>query len=969
MQPSSSLKTAPPPCLRKKAIASQRRSPVTVTTHNLSHYIPIRTVAQKLFPCAFTSKLPTANPTGTPVDPAKGFELLRDVTMVAHPNELTAVIGPSGCGKTTLLNILGQRARGKSTGTVAYNNVIASHKALKGCVSMCYANERLLPYLTVEETLFFATILKMGQTTAAQRQMRVNEVIEELALDHIRHTRIGGVWGKGISTGEARRTAIGVELIGDPAVLLLDEPTSGLDAVLAFEIMFVLKALATRGRTVICSVHQPRAAIFELFDSLVLMSRGQVLYHGRSHLARAWLTTEAGVSVSGQVNTPDALIDVASTRPCKKARSKQEDMSAGEIAEAFKNSAEMQSIKRTIEAVHSQDASTIRLLERNPFAQWFVEVGAVCFRSFRNSMRNPLSFSLVLVIQALMGCFLGAIFYKLPDQYLPTEMPADIGSEQSSIMFMFNNTVTTFVKSGIDGQGYNPLLELVVSGVDGNKSEPLLTLNERGVLRSLYNSMDCVHEKLELEQCYASADLSGYNDLWGTSSEGDEEWAGGYDLSAPQLTSYLIKDMQVLDYALAKFDYTNAQNLFAYLTVNSGSYFNLGLPCYTDVREIAFAFSGCSGVPALPFPSPYGTGLTSLAGTCKFIRNGNVPAVKSAFRCEDRAATPQADRIQPPDLGANADRGGERRRLQPQRRRLQAAAMITGSADDLLAALPPVLVGILNRLPEYQAAFTECPHEFCRLLETQMQSTEGTSGEVREGLQALAEYGAVLGAVMNIVGALFFSIGNIGFASYDALVSFPQERAMTNREISNYAYKPSSYFIGKTIADMTFQLAPSMLLVIFFYFLVGVERGVHGILFWRYFGICALTIFAAYGFAYLASALSPSMEVAVVGAPLVLVIFLCCSGFFVRDAGVPDGLTWVKYLSFYRWGFFGLILNQFPPGESYGGVPNSFSLAVAGINEQRMSVCCGALVALGIGFRLLAYLALKFLHRKIGIEE
>eukprot|EP01055_Gregarina_sp_Pseudo9_P002150 Gregarina_sp_Pseudo_9__2149@NODE_24_length_5670_cov_13_762742_g22_i0_p2_GENE_NODE_24_length_5670_cov_13_762742_g22_i0NODE_24_length_5670_cov_13_762742_g22_i0_p2_ORF_typecomplete_len695_score196_30ABC2_membrane/PF01061_24/0_011ABC2_membrane/PF01061_24/1_3e29ABC2_membrane_3/PF12698_7/1_7e07CcmB/PF03379_13/4_7e03CcmB/PF03379_13/0_00036ABC2_membrane_2/PF12679_7/1_2e03ABC2_membrane_2/PF12679_7/1_7e03ABC2_membrane_2/PF12679_7/0_0044DUF4590/PF15257_6/0_11_NODE_24_length_5670_cov_13_762742_g22_i03232407 len=694
------------------------------------------------------------------------------------------------------------------------------------------------------------------------------------------------------------------------------------------------------------------------------MSRGQVLYHGRSQNARPWLTAEAGVSMPASVNTPDVLIEVASyaavSKPEKKT--KELEVSALEVAGMFAVSDQLASIKQTIQTVRSEDRRAIRLLERNRFVQWFVEVGAVCFRSFRNSMRNPLSFTLVLIIQALMGCLLGAIFYKLPDQYLPAEMPPDIGSEQSNIMYAFNNSFAVFMQSGIDGSGYNPLLELLVSGVDGQMSEPFVTLADGGVLQLLYNSMDCVHEKMELDRCYPSVDFSEYFDLWGTSSEGDDAWAGGSDFSAPILTSYLLKDLQVLDYALAKFDYDNIMRLIKPLEgVEQGAFILIVLPCYTAVRELAYAFSGCSGVATLPTRYFHKLdGSSSIGGFCSVMASFPTgdPAVKPAFSCESRdVSNPRGE--QAADWEALADRGG---------RRLQAAAVISGSADDMKKALPPVLAAILERLPEYQTAFSECPHEFCRLLQEQLSNADGSAGQLNLSLAALADYGAVLGAIMNVVGALFFSIANVGFASYDALVSFPQERVMINREMANYAYKPSSYFVGKTIADMTFQLAPSMLLVITFYFLIGVEAGDHAVIFWRYLGICALSVFSAYGFAYLASALSPSMEVAVVSAPVVLVIFLCCSGFFVRDVGIPDWLTWVKYLSFYRWGFFALILNQFPLGKSYGGVPNSFSLAVAGINEHRISVCCGALVALGLGFRFLAYLALRFIHRRVGIE-
>jgi len=67
---------------------------------------------------------------------------------------------------------------------------------------------------------------------------------------------------KTISGGERKRTAIGVELITDPSLILLDEPTSGLDSFKALQIVKLLKKLADQGKTVISTIHQPSSESF-----------------------------------------------------------------------------------------------------------------------------------------------------------------------------------------------------------------------------------------------------------------------------------------------------------------------------------------------------------------------------------------------------------------------------------------------------------------------------------------------------------------------------------------------------------------------------------------------------------------------------------------------------------------------------------------------------------------------------------
>ena len=80
---------------------------------------------------------------------------------------------------------------------------------------------------------------------------------------------------KGISGGERKRLSIGIELLSDPTVILLDEPTSGLDSFTAFIIINLLKKICIeRNKTVIFTIHQPSADIYQLFDRIMLLVEG-----------------------------------------------------------------------------------------------------------------------------------------------------------------------------------------------------------------------------------------------------------------------------------------------------------------------------------------------------------------------------------------------------------------------------------------------------------------------------------------------------------------------------------------------------------------------------------------------------------------------------------------------------------------------------------------------------------------------
>ena len=89
---------------------------------------------------------------------------------------------------------------------------------------------------------------------------------------------------KTISGGERKRTAIGVEMITDPQILLLDEPTSGLDSFRAFSIVRFLKAQARKGKTVLATIHQPSSEAYMAFDKVIFMCDGHIVYQGAPEL-------------------------------------------------------------------------------------------------------------------------------------------------------------------------------------------------------------------------------------------------------------------------------------------------------------------------------------------------------------------------------------------------------------------------------------------------------------------------------------------------------------------------------------------------------------------------------------------------------------------------------------------------------------------------------------------------------------
>lgn len=104
----------------------------------------------------------------------------------------------------------------------------------------------------------------------------MDEIIEntilEMGLQDCADRLIGNWHLRGISGGEKKRLSIALEILTKPGLLLLDEPTSGLDSASAFFVIQALKNVASGGRTVISSIHQPSSEVYALFDDILLLS-------------------------------------------------------------------------------------------------------------------------------------------------------------------------------------------------------------------------------------------------------------------------------------------------------------------------------------------------------------------------------------------------------------------------------------------------------------------------------------------------------------------------------------------------------------------------------------------------------------------------------------------------------------------------------------------------------------------------
>ncbi|KAF8056790.1 hypothetical protein N665_1268s0002 [Sinapis alba] len=238
--------------------------------------------------------------------------ILSGVTGMVTPGEFMAVLGPSGSGKSTLLNAVAGRLHGPGlTGKILVNDAKPTKQTLKrtGFVAQ---DDLLYPHLTVRETLVFVALLRLPRSLTRDDKIKVAEsVISELGLEKCENTVVGNAFIRGISGGERKRVSIAHELLINPSLLVLDEPTSGLDATAALRLVQTLAGMAHgKGKTVVTSIHQPSSRVFQMFDTVLLLSEGRCLFFGKGRDAMAYFDS-VGFSPAFPMNPADFLLDLA----------------------------------------------------------------------------------------------------------------------------------------------------------------------------------------------------------------------------------------------------------------------------------------------------------------------------------------------------------------------------------------------------------------------------------------------------------------------------------------------------------------------------------------------------------------------------------------------------------------------------------------------------------------------------------
>ncbi|DBA79271.1 TPA: hypothetical protein ACH3X2_007820 [Trebouxia sp. C0005] len=244
------------------------------------------------------------------------FRILDDISGALRPGRITLLLGPPGAGKSTLLNALAGRLQ-KSilmlSGDITYNGKKFNEFQAVHTAAYVDQNDLHQAELTVRETLDFAARCQgighkaeeLQELQKKEKEMNVQPdweidaftkaqirtgkrhsivtdlILKLLGLDVCADTLIGDDQIRGVSGGQRKRVTTGELLVGPKKTLFLDEISTGLDSSTTFQITRTLREFShLRAATMLVALLQPTPETYNLFDDIMLLSEGKLVYHG-----------------------------------------------------------------------------------------------------------------------------------------------------------------------------------------------------------------------------------------------------------------------------------------------------------------------------------------------------------------------------------------------------------------------------------------------------------------------------------------------------------------------------------------------------------------------------------------------------------------------------------------------------------------------------------------------------------------
>jgi len=201
--------------------------------------------------------------------------VVNDVSVHVDQGEIVGLLGPNGAGKTTsfymIVGLIKPNSGKIFLDTEDITNIPMFKRAQKG-VGYLAQEASVFRNLTVEENVL--GVLEMTDLTRAQQKEKMEGLLEEFSLTHVRKNM-----GKVLSGGERRRTEIARALAVDPSFVLLDEPFAGVDPIAVEEIQSIVSKLKKKNIGILITDHNVIETL-SITDRACLLFEGKILKSG-----------------------------------------------------------------------------------------------------------------------------------------------------------------------------------------------------------------------------------------------------------------------------------------------------------------------------------------------------------------------------------------------------------------------------------------------------------------------------------------------------------------------------------------------------------------------------------------------------------------------------------------------------------------------------------------------------------------